>query len=172
MKNKKKIYILVGISGSGKSTWLQNHKKTFAIDHAIISRDTIRFSMLKEGEDYFAREKDVWKEFIHQIKDSLVVNTETFVDATHLNERSRGKLLRALRNYLSNVSIEAIYFKVSLPVALSRNNLRKGIGRTYVPPEQIERMYSQLTEPSFEEGFNVIWVWEDKKNMLIKKMKE
>lgn len=57
----KKIYLLCGIPGSGKSTWAKNHLD----DNSIwISRDLIRFSMVSEEEEYFSKEKEVFKEFI------------------------------------------------------------------------------------------------------------
>jgi len=50
------VYIMCGCPGSGKTTWLKDHVKPGS---AIISRDAIRFSLLKEGEDYFSHEEEV-----------------------------------------------------------------------------------------------------------------
>ena len=57
---KKKLYLLVGPAGSGKTTWVREHATPGTSAH--ISRDRIRFSMLKEGEYYFAREDEVLQE--------------------------------------------------------------------------------------------------------------
>ena len=41
-----KIYMVCGIPGAGKSTWLKNHGNGL-----IVSRDEIRFKMLDEDDE-------------------------------------------------------------------------------------------------------------------------
>ena len=57
--------------------------------------------MLKDNEDYFAHEDEVWCAWIKQIKNGLE-NPEVeniYVDATHLNDRAREKVLNELIAY-------------------------------------------------------------------------
>ena len=156
-----KLIIMCGIPGSGKSTWLHEHASHFYAASSIVSRDQIRFSMLKDGEDYFAHEKEVWNQFIEEIKISLAINEETYVDATHINERSRAKLFRALGSSMYGVELTALYFKIPLEVALARNENRSGLA--YVPASAIISMNSNLTEPTFAEGFSKIYIVENDK---------
>lgn len=151
-----KLIITCGIPGVGKSTWLKKHESSFNPSHSIISRDQIRFSMLKDGEYYFSHEEEVWAQFIEEIKISLCLNAETYVDATHLNERARAKLFRAIGPSLYGVELEVLYFDKPLSVALLQNEFRSG--RAYVHPTSIISMHSSLTEPTFEEGFNKIYI--------------
>lgn len=153
----KKLYIMVGIPGSGKSTWLEEHKKYFAETYAIISRDQIRFNLVKENEPYFSRENEVFAQYIDLIKKSLENNKETYADATHLNSTSRGKLLRALGNSLkdNDVEINVIYIKKNVEDAIKQNENRKNT-RGYVPESAIRRMNSQLEKPELSEGFTKI----------------
>ena len=53
MESLKTIWILSGAPGSGKSTWV--HKNCLP-NSLIISRDQIRFNMLKDSDDYFKYE--------------------------------------------------------------------------------------------------------------------
>jgi predicted kinase len=156
-----KLIIMCGIPGSGKSTWLHEHAPSFSAASSIISRDDIRFSMLKDGEDYFAHEKEVWTQFIEDIVISLAINEETYVDATHINERSRAKLLRALNKNLYGVEVQAVFFNTPLDIALARNENRSGLA--YVPASAIITMHSNLTEPTFIEGFSKIYIVENNK---------
>ena len=161
MENLKKarLWLMCGIPGSGKSTWIQNHKNYFSTSCKIVSRDAIRFSLLKEGENYFSKEKETWNEYVRQAKESLKENVDTILDATHLNEPSRGKILRALGDDIKDVEINAIVIDTTLGTALERNEQREGLA--YVPPSAIERMSSQMTLPTLEEGFDHIYIHEE-----------
>lgn len=151
----KTLKVMCGIPGSGKSTWCRDHIPATA---KIISRDEIRFSLVSDTEEYFSHESEVWKEFISQIKFALETYEEVVADATHLNEASRTKLLRALGTSLKDVKVEAIFMATPLDVALERNETREG--RAFVPRGQIRRMFHQATIPVFEEGFNKVSIIE------------
>ena len=56
---KKHLYLMMGVAGSGKSTYAKNILKDGDI---YISRDEIRYSLLTEEDDYFAKENEVIKE--------------------------------------------------------------------------------------------------------------
>ena len=89
------LYILCGPSACGKSTW----RDAFIAEHSdqdirYVSRDEIRFSMLEEGEDYFAHEKEVFKKFVSTLAQTLVDGFDVIADATHLNEFSRSSPMR------------------------------------------------------------------------------
>lgn len=154
---KNRLWLLAGVPGAGKSTWVNNHKHFFSDKMKIISRDAIRFSLLKDTDEYFSKEKEVWKEFVKQAIESLSENVDTIIDATHLNEASRGKILRALKDCLTNVEINIIVINTPLNVALERNELREG--RAYVPPTAIKNMWTQMTTPSTVEGFDNIYIY-------------
>ncbi len=146
------LYILSGCPGSGKSTWVKNHINPYFDKY--VSRDDIRFSLVKEGEEYFSKEKEVFKLFVHQINQYLLEEKNVFADATHLNRASRNKLLR---NICGNPHINVIWMKTSLEECLKRNENRKGT-RSYVPREVIKNMYFNLERPSFEEGIEKIYI--------------
>lgn len=134
----KNLWIMCGIPGSGKSTWCSEAvKKPGAIR---VSRDVIRFNMLEDDEDYFAHEFDVFREFIKQINDGLADEKveDIFVDATHLNEKSRNKVLDRLIN-LDGVAINAVNFLIDFDLAWERNSLREG--RAVVPYPNLCGMY-------------------------------
>ena len=66
-----------------------------------------------------------------------------FVDATHLNEKSRNKTLDKLD--LEGVDLYAVSFEVPVEICLEQNEFRSG--RAYVPRSVIRRMCAQFDPP-------------------------
>lgn len=154
LKNNGILYVSCGVPGSGKSTFLQDMKNS---EQVIISRDEIRFSLLKPGEDYFSHEKETYTKFLNEITRNIRKGVNVYADATHLNEYSRYKLLSQLKRKGCNpFQIDAIYFNVPLETCLKRNEARLGTA-AYVPPQQVKQMYGAFTPPMYYEGFSNIW---------------
>ena len=166
-KLKTQLIILCGIAGSGKSTWIKNHFTSFPGYTKVVSRDEIRFSIVKDDEEYFSHETEVYNKFIEEIKDGLKHCDTTIADATHINHFSRAKLLRALGNSIKNVKIIAIVIKPSLQVALAQNAQR--FGRKLVPANQVKKMYYTFEKPTLDEGFDEIWTYKNFKYEIEKK---
>ena len=135
---RKKVWLLSGVPGSGKTTWVKEQIAEKGGVHC--SRDEIRFSLLKEGEDYFAHENEVvalWLEKVaNAINDPEVENI--YVDATHLTEKSRAKVLGELPK--GDYFVTIVFFDVPLETCIERNDNRKG--RAFVPHSAIRRMYA------------------------------
>lgn len=152
---KQRLYIMIGCPGSGKTTFAKNKLITPQSPHTLhISRDTIRFSILKDGEDYFLREKEVYREFIFQIYDGLRKGYDIIADATHLNKKSRTKLFKNIPNDLSNIEVVGIFMRTPLEICIERNEKRKG-QKTYVPVENLRKMFFAIQPPTIEENDHI-----------------
>ena len=138
----KKLIIISGVPGSGKSTFIKEH---FTTDNAIIiSRDEIRFGMLEDGEDYFAHENEVITLWLEKITNAIN-NPEVediYIDATHLTEKSRAKVLNKLPK--GDYFITTVFFDVPLETCIKRNDNRSG--RAFVPHSVIRRMYTSYDQ--------------------------
>lgn len=144
MKSKR-VWLLSGIPGSGKSTWA---KKQIAEYGGIwCSRDAVRFSMVREDEPYFERENEVFNAWIAQICEALSnpMIKDIYIDATHLNDRSREKTLSRLPKENIEVIVN-VCFAVPLEVCLERNRQRSG--RAVVPDEVIRNMAKSFKAPT------------------------
>lgn len=156
---KKRIFILSGPAGAGKTTWVKKQ----IVEHGGIhvSRDEIRFSMVSEDDDYFAHENEVFKEWIRQCQEAIDgnIHNDIYIDATHISDRSRAKTMNNLKIDWDNMMLICVRFIVPIDLAKYRNSLRKG--RTKVPNDVIESMYRNYSYPSKRYGwapkFDEIW---------------
>ena len=150
-----KLIMMVGIPGSGKSTYAKKMRADYEV---YVSRDDIRFSMVKEDEPYFSREREVFATFVDTISTALKNNKTVWADATHISTHARLKLLRNLD--IEPDEIEIIYMNTPLEKCLAQNELRKDT-RAYVPEDVIYEMHENLTFPSHHEGkfiYNTVWI--------------
>ena len=155
------LYILCGPSGSGKSTWAHNfilESDRLGNDVRYVSRDEIRFSLLKEGEDYFSHEKEVFKRFANTLRHTLIDGFDVVADATHLNEFARRKLTQAIDMYYDNYEIVYIVFNVDADICVERNKNREG--RANVPENVIRNMCRDFRAPTLEEDDRAIEIQE------------
>lgn len=143
---KNKLYIMCGCPGSGKSTYAKN---TFP-EAWYISRDEIRFTFINENDEYFSKEDKVFKEFIKEINFALSIGKEIVADATHLNPKSRMKLLSNLNIDKEKTEVHAVVMQTPLKTCIKHNENRRGT-KSYVPKSVIKRMYYCFTQPTTEE---------------------
>lgn len=141
------LYLMCGIPGSGKTTYIKNNLDNNSVH---ISRDEIRFSMLDEKDNYFAKEKLVFRKWIEKIQFFLDKGYNVYADATHINKNSRNKTLSNLD--LNNHEVKAICVLTDLDTCIERNLLRKG--RECVPTDVIKNMFSNFTIPYLTESVN------------------
>ncbi len=156
------LYLMCGVPGSGKSTFLKKYVTIEDNKCIIISRDEIRFSLLKEGEEYFSHEDKVVKIFWEKINNALAAGYDVFVDQTSINPRSRKWLLEHTNNY---DEVIVIWIDTTLEDCIKNNENRKGTNR-YVPIDTIINMKEKFVKPSFNEGFSKIYHYNTQTNIL------
>ena len=143
------LILVCGCPGSGKTTWIKNNLTEKDIH---VSRDEIRFSLIKEGEEYFSHENEVYQIFWVTINEKLKLGFNVFADQTNLTPKARKYLINHIEGY---DKLKIIWVDVPIEVALSRNENRKGT-LAYVPPKVIRNMRASFIPPSKAEGFDSI----------------
>lgn len=142
--NEKMLWVMCGVPGSGKS-WVAKHILMRGLGWRYVSRDDVRFEIVKDDEEYFSHETKVYNEFIHRIKAAL--NEEgvfnVIVDATHINWASRRKLLKALS--LDGDGVICVVVQNEMDEIIENNESRTG--RAVVPRAVVRRMSNQMTDP-------------------------
>ena len=150
---KPTLYILCGIPGCGKSSFAQNF---ITRNKVWVSRDFFRFHLVKENEEYFSKEKEVFKMFSETIAMYLKNGTSVIADATHLTYFSRKKTIDAVDKIFKDYQIIYVVFDTPLELALERNAMRQG--REKVPEEAIKNMNDSFTIP-YQEDPRTVEIW-------------
>lgn len=151
MSNKPILALMVGIPGSGKTTFAKKFCEDF--NYTYISRDEIRFSKIEDEDDYFDKERLVFTEFVNLAVLNLRKNNNVLLDATHLSKHSRKKILKNINYFLTNYRI--IYFVMDTPLELCKRRNDKREGRSKVPNSVITSMAHSFLVPQFNEDTRI-----------------
>ena len=157
---QQKVFLLVGAPASGKSSWANAQvtmRESLGEESVHISRDNIRFNLLNEDEPYFSKERIVFSYFITDINHAIERNFENiYIDATHINAKSRSKVLNRL-NLNDNTIIIPVVFTTTKDECLIRNLTRRG--RACVPDSVIKDFFNSYTDPKDDCFFNYYDIW-------------
>ena len=131
---KPTLYVLIGVSGSGKSTYAESLGLNTNL--AVVSTDAIRKTYFGSEEDQSDGAK-VFQTAYDWIDYYLQYGKDVVFDATNTTKRGRRELLCSLTPPFRKV---AVLVTPPLEVSLARNSKRQRI----VPNSVIRRQYEQL----------------------------
>ncbi|MDP9054719.1 MAG: AAA family ATPase [Acidobacteriota bacterium] len=136
-----RIIVVVGLAGSGKSTYLASRGA-----HAL-SSDALRLQLADDETDQTIHAR-VFATLRFLLEQRLQLRRPvTYIDATNLTRRDRRPFLEMARGY--QCEAEALFFDVPLAVCQARNRSRS----RKVPERVLALMAAKLVPPSVEEGF-------------------
>ncbi|HXY87345.1 MAG TPA: AAA family ATPase [Candidatus Acidoferrales bacterium] len=151
-RERPRFIILVGLPGSGKTTWRKT-KVAQGYKGVVINPDDIRKTVFGVYFDP-KKEHDVWEYIYKEVRRALLKGESICFDATNVRKKRRQTLIRLGHEH--NAYVEAIYFKVLSEVALRRNVKRMADKR--VPLGIMIRMARNLQPPELSEGFDRVKV--------------
>ena len=148
------VYVLVGVPGSGKSTWIQN--QDWARDCVVVSTDAfVEQEAQRQGRTYNEVFDDYMPTAVKLMADQVVEAREAgqdiVWDQTSTTVASRKKKFNMLPNYHA----VAVVFPTPEPAELERR-LASRPGKS-IPWNVMQGMISGFKTPTEQEGFDEIW---------------
>jgi len=153
-QNQPKLYVLVGVPGSGKSTWVAN--QDWAKDCVYVSTDTwVELEAERQGRTY----SEVFEEYMPKavnIMSAQVIDTrdqgrDIIWDQTSTTVMSRRRKFSMLPDYYA---IAVVFRCPDLDELMRRLNSRPG---KIISLDVVESMIKNFEVPTEDEGFKEIW---------------
>lgn len=147
-------YILVGVPGSGKSTWIKS--QSWSNDCVIASTDNYVEAFARSVNKTYSEVFDeVMKAAVKQMTEDVVnareAGKDIIWDQTSTSVGSRSKKLKMLDGYTKI----AVVFKT--PEASEWDRRIKSRPGKDIPAHVLRSMNDSFEHPTLEEGFDQIW---------------
>ena len=147
---QKTMVIMMGLQGSGKSTFYAKH---LAQDHVRVNLDTLKTRY---------RERMIIEECFSEGKSFAVDNTNP-------TRADRARYISQARE--NGYHVIGYFMESKIKDCMQRNALREGVAR--VPEKAIAATSNKLEIPSYDEGFDELYfVKNDGKSMIIEEWRK
>lgn len=149
-------YQLIGVPGSGKSTWVS--EQDWAGKCAYISTDVYVEEFAKNaGKTYSEVFKDVMPDCVANMSADVICARSSGIDIiwdqTSTTINSRKKKFNMLPEY----DHVAVVFRTPKKAELDRRLKSRYDSGKVIPADVVENMIGSWEEPTVEEGFVTIW---------------
>lgn len=149
-EKKPRLILPIGISGSGKSTWIKSQTDPNTV---VVSPDDIRRELTGNISDQ-SKNGAVWSTAFDRVANVLNSGKSVILDATNIKSGDRKRLMNHLKvNVDKSFDAFAKIFNIDPEIAKQRvkKDIETGVDRSNVPDFAIDRQYQ-----SFIDGLNSI----------------
>lgn len=152
------LVLVIGLPGSGKSTWVQkkyDYDRIFHHNTIILSSDRVRKELFNDENDQ-SHNEEVFQYIKETAVKGLLQDRRVVIDATNITRKSRASITDYVEQHISGfyehglisfIVIATPYYK-----CLENNSNRS----RQVPEEVIKRMYKNFEFPTFTETVHLI----------------
>lgn len=161
--NPPKLVFLIGVCGSGKSSWIKENKKHWK-KTVVVEPDQIRREIFGDVSDQ-SEPNRIWYLVRKQIISKIKSNKNVILDGTNVYASSRKQLIEKLREEI-DFELEAKIFHVEPDIARDRikKDLENNVDRAKIPDNIIDQMYDAFRHTLTvleSEGFKIIDKYEE-----------
>lgn len=157
-EKKPMAYMLVGVPGSGKSTWLESFLPRVPDAHIISTDNYIESMATMMGTTY----GNIFKDYINEanknlevmLKEALAATQTVLWDQTNLNIKTRRPKLNRLLN--AGYDVTAVAFECPAYELRRRRIEREEKTGKFIPMSILESMTATYTRPTRLEGFREV----------------
>ena len=147
------MYIICGVSGSGKGYFIDNKLKQQVPDAVILSSDKMRGILF--GDENSQQNRGLVFGVLKREADKAVKEGKNcIIDATNLNPRDRRDWITIAQKY--GTKIVAFVIERDKDTILKQQEKRKSEGGRYVPEFVIDKMISKYSRPTAAEGLDEV----------------
>ena len=152
------IFVLIGLPGSGKSTWVMKFLASTDKPFIIASTDAVLERIAKENnasynETFNTHYKNAEREMKEAVANAFKNGISLIWDQTNLNDNKRRKILSQVPKNYRKI---AVVFKLNDDELYKRLNKRAEETGKIISPNIIEQMKKTEVPVSKSEGFNQI----------------
>ncbi|MBM2818894.1 MAG: ATP-binding protein [Nitrosarchaeum sp.] len=156
---------MVGVSGSGKTTWVNSHKQyTVCSTDSIIEElassmgisytDAFEYIQNKKKFDY------ITQKFFEKIRNCILNDDDFIIDRTHLKRNVRISLINELKTIATengkHLELFAVSFEIPNNIIFERLKNRERKTQKFIPKQVIYEQINSFNIPTMDEGFNAI----------------
>ncbi|MFB5627619.1 MAG: AAA family ATPase [Nitrosarchaeum sp.] len=156
---------MIGVSGSGKTTWVKSHK-----EYVVCSTDSIIEDLAEvmgisytEAFDYIQNNKKfdyITTKFFEKIRSCILNDKDFVIDRTHLKRHIRISLINELTTFATehgkHLELFAVSFELPQNIIFERLKNREMKTGKSIPKKVILEQIASFDIPSTEEGFVAI----------------
>lgn len=145
------LYFLIGVPGSGKSTWTDMKENCFVASTDRYIDDVAKKNGTTYSEEFKAEISNATSAMYSSVKQAIEEKKDIIWDQTSTVKTARAKKLRLFPKDYRKV---AVFFHTP-PYEILRERLDNRPGK-FISDSVLDRMTSQLEFPTLDEGFDEI----------------
>ena len=154
-----KIYMMIGIPGSGKTTFVRNLVKEQGLP--VVSTDVVR------ANHPGINERDVWPMVYEMIGNLVKSGKDLIFDATNVTKTPRNRFKENVNKYSTDYELIGYYFPMHYSICIGRVAKRNEMpGELPLPLDCIASYGESIYPPTYEEGFKELHVVTNKIDLV------
>lgn len=155
---KPVIYVLIGLPGSGKSTWMKSLMNSSDKEFVLVSSDAEIDKIANEMNKTYS---EIFDEYIgkatglmkNTAKNAINLNKNIVWDQTNMSKKKRKGILQTLSDDYYKIAVDFTVDPKELERRLEKRAKETG---KFIPKNVIDSMGKSYQSPSKDEGFDEI----------------